>query len=57
MAGVCAIVNQIYKELERDDDKEDVPFSFAKLGVIVWRYRVYKKNQKALTKALEVIFR
>lgn len=54
LGGVCELVNTIYRDLERDDDKEDVPFSIVKLGVVIWRYRVYKRNQKALTKACEV---
>ena len=35
----------------KDEDKEDFPFSILKLGMINWRYIVYKKNQKLLFKA------
>jgi len=37
--------------MEKSDEKEDYPFSILKLGMINWRYRVYKKNHKLLLKA------
>lgn len=57
LKGVSAIVNSIYGQLEKDDDKEDYPFSVLKMGMMIWRYRVYKKNQKILLKASETIMK
>ena len=48
-------MNSIYGTLEKDDDKEDYPFSILKLGMINWRYRVYKKNIKALHKSSKTL--
>lgn len=44
LSGVSSVVNSVYSGVEKDDDKDDTPFSFLKLGNILWRYRVYKKN-------------
>ena len=49
------IINSIYRSLNKDDDKEDYPFSILKLGMINWRYRVYKKNFKALHKSTKTL--
>ncbi len=45
------LINSIYGSIEKDDDKSDYQFSILKLGMINWRYRVYKKNFKELHKA------
>jgi hypothetical protein len=49
------IVNSIYGTVEKADDKEDYPFSILKLGMINWRYRVYKKNISALHKSTKTL--
>lgn len=36
------IVNDIYSAVEKDDDKEDYPFSILKLGLITWKQLVFK---------------
>ena len=41
--------------MEKEDDKEDYPFSILKLGMILWRYRVYKKNIQALHKSAKTL--
>lgn len=53
LAGVSAVINKVYSQLEKDDDKEDVAFSFLKQATQTWRYRVYKRLQKPLLKASE----
>jgi len=45
------VVNEVYSRLEREDDKEDLGFSVLKLGMVLWRYRVYKRSQAQLQKA------
>jgi hypothetical protein len=50
-----ALVNRIYSSLEKDDDKDDYPFSILKMGMVIWRYRVYKRVQKQVLKASEVV--
>jgi hypothetical protein len=48
---INSIVNEIYSSIEKTDNKEDYPFSIIKLGMTIWRYRVFKKISKALFKA------
>lgn len=55
--GVSTVVNNVYKDIEKNDDKEDLPFSFLKLGSVLWRYKVYKKNQKTLLKGSESLLK
>jgi hypothetical protein len=50
-----ALANRIYSSLEKDDDKDDYPFSILKMGMVIWRYRVYKRVQKQVLKASEVV--
>ncbi len=53
MHGINSVVNHIYSGIERDDDKEDYKFSILKMGLVIWRYRVFKRAQKQILKAAE----
>jgi hypothetical protein len=43
MQGINEVVNRIYGGIEKDDDKEDYYFSILKMGLVIWRYRVFKR--------------
>lgn len=45
---ISLMVNELYLLLDREDEKEDFPFSVLKIGIVTWRYRVFKKNKKTL---------
>ena len=47
------IVNSLYSLIDKDDEKFDYDFSILKLGMINWRYRVYKKNKHFLFKSVK----
>lgn len=53
MQGINEVVNRIYGGIEKDDDKEDYQFSILKMGLVIWRYRVFKRAQKQILKATE----
>ncbi len=38
------MLNDVYNALEKEDDKEDYPFSILKLGLITWKQTVTKKS-------------
>jgi len=48
------IINDLYDSVEKEDDKEDYPFSILKMGLITWRYNVKKPNQKTLFKSVKI---
>jgi len=51
------VINTIYDDLEKTDDKDDGPFSILKLGIIIWNNRVFNKYSKVLFKSSKVLFK
>lgn len=51
------LVNGVYGDLEKNEDKEDYPFSLLKLGLIIWRNRVFQRNRKLLLKTSKMVLR
>lgn len=44
LQGINELVNSMYSDLEKNDDKEEYPFSILKLGLITWKERVFDKS-------------
>jgi len=49
-------VNQVYGQVERDNDISEDPqmFSILRWGMIIWHKKVFKKSFKSLEKALKL---
>jgi len=45
----------LYSEVEKNDDKEDVPFSILKNGAIWWKKRVFNKLKKEVATEVKAI--
>jgi hypothetical protein len=54
---INSIINEVYDSFEKNDDKEDTPFSIIKLGMVFWRQRVFNKNAKLLHKSSKALFK
>jgi hypothetical protein len=54
---INTIINEIYNDINKNDDREDYPFSILKLGLLTWRNRVYNKCAKNLNKCSKIIVR
>ncbi len=50
---MSTIINSLYNTVEKEDDKEDIPFSILKMGLIIWRYTVFKPNEKMILKSVK----
>mmetsp|Transcript_39896 Transcript_39896/g.29433 ORF Transcript_39896/g.29433 Transcript_39896/m.29433 type:complete len:102 (-) Transcript_39896:1279-1584(-) len=46
--GLNLIVGNLYCLLEKNDDKEDLPYSLLKFGAIQWRKRVFGRFKKQI---------
>ena len=48
-------MNFLYSEVEKNDDKEDVPFSILKNGALWWKKRVFNKLKKEVGAEVKII--
>lgn len=48
-------MNEFYSKIEKNDDKDDYPFSILKSGVTIWKCKVFQTHNRTLLKAAKLL--